>query len=117
MNNLLSWTTLIFLFAISQQVDGKELNSLDGIKLETFQESIIKLVNENPKSGWKAALNPRFSNYTVGEFKHLLGVKPTPEHYLKSVRVVTHPKSLILPKQFDARTTWPRCKSIGKILG
>ncbi|KAK6917961.1 Peptidase C1A, propeptide [Dillenia turbinata] len=86
MTNLLSWTTLIFLFAISQ-VDGKELNSLHGIKLETLQESIIKLVNENPKAGWKAAMNPRLSNYTVGQFKHLLGVKPTPEHYLKSVPV------------------------------
>lgn len=30
-----------------------------------MQDSIIQQVNENPKAGWEAAMNPRFSNYTV----------------------------------------------------
>lgn len=30
-----------------------------------LQESIIKQVNENPEAGWKAGVNPRFSNVTV----------------------------------------------------
>ena len=30
-----------------------------------LQESIIKHVNEHPEAGWEAAMNPRFSNYTV----------------------------------------------------
>lgn len=29
------------------------------------QESIAKEINENPEAGWEAAINPRFSNYTV----------------------------------------------------
>ncbi|KAK0599154.1 hypothetical protein LWI29_002812 [Acer saccharum] len=74
-------------------------------------------VNENPKAGWEAARNPRFSNYTVGEFKYLLGVKPTPEKELLGIPVVTHDKSLKLPDSFDARTAWPKCSNIGRILG
>jgi cathepsin B len=91
---------------------------LSKLKLNSriLQDSIIKTVNEDPKAGWKAAMNPRLSNYTVGEFKYLLGVKPTPEHALQGVPVVTHDKSLKLPAQFDARTAWPQCTTIGKIL-
>ncbi|XP_028052470.1 cathepsin B-like protease 3 isoform X1 [Camellia sinensis] len=81
-----------------------------------LQESIINLVNGNPRAGWKADMSPRFSNYTVGQFKHLLGVKPTPQHDLKNVPVITHSKTVKLPDQFDARTAWPQCSSIGKIL-
>lgn len=55
--------------------------------------------------------------FQVGEFKHLLGVKPMPKKELKYIPVVTHPKTLKLPKQFDARTAWPQCITIGRILG
>lgn len=30
-----------------------------------MQESFVKLINENAEAGWKASMNPRFSNYTV----------------------------------------------------
>lgn len=30
-----------------------------------MQESIAKQINENPEAGWKADINPRFSNHTV----------------------------------------------------
>lgn len=48
---------------------------------------------------------------------HLLGVKPTPETELKGIPVVKHEKGAKLPKQFDARTAWPKCSSITNILG
>lgn len=91
---------------------------LSGVKFNSriLQDSIVKEVNENPKAGWEATMNPRFSNYTVGQFKHLLGVKPTPERELRGVPVVRHPKSTELPKEFDARTHWPQCSTIGRIL-
>lgn len=53
----------------------------------------------------------------VSQFKYLLGVKQTPEKDLKSTPVLSHPKSLKLPKSFDAREAWPQCISIGTILG
>lgn len=53
----------------------------------------------------------------VGQFKRLLGVKQTPRNELRSTRVVSHPRSLNLPKEFDARTAWSQCSTIGRILG
>ncbi|XP_021897248.1 LOW QUALITY PROTEIN: cathepsin B-like protease 2 [Carica papaya] len=81
-----------------------------------LQDSIVKEVNENPNAGWQAAMNPRFANFTVGEFKRLLGVKPTPKKELLGIPVVKHDKSLRLPKNFDARTAWSQCSTIGRIL-
>lgn len=112
--------TLLLLSAISspQFQHVIAVKPIPQLKLnsEILQESVIKLINSNPKAGWEAAMNPRFSNYTVGQFKHLLGVKPTPQHDLKDIPVITHPKSLKLPKQFDARTAWSQCSTIGRIL-
>ncbi|XP_013632396.1 PREDICTED: cathepsin B-like [Brassica oleracea var. oleracea] len=77
---------------------------------------IVKEVNENPNDGWIAAFNDRFANSTVAEFKRLLGVKPTPKNEFLGVPVVSHDISLKLPKEFDARTAWSQCSSIGRIL-
>lgn len=57
------------------------------------------------------------SDLQVGQFKHLLGVKPTPQQDLKDVPIISHPKTLKLPDHFDARAAWPHCSTIGKILG
>ncbi|XP_077238278.1 cathepsin B-like protease 2 [Tasmannia lanceolata] len=81
-----------------------------------LQDSIIEEINANHKAGWKASVNPRLSNYTISQFKHLLGVKPEPQNSLETIPVKTHPKSLRLPNQFDARTAWPQCSTIGEIL-
>ncbi|KAK8693114.1 hypothetical protein V6N13_070708 [Hibiscus sabdariffa] len=107
----------LLLSTVHPKVIAVELLSEVKLSSRILQDSIVKQVNENPKAGWEAALNPRFSNYTVGEFKHLLGVKPTPERELLGVPVVTHDKSLKLPTTFDARTAWPHCSTIGRILG
>ncbi|KAM3692135.1 hypothetical protein ACJW31_08G065800 [Castanea mollissima] len=80
------------------------------------QESIIKQVNNDPNAGWEAAMNARLSNYTVGQLKHLFGVKPTLRKDLMSVPLITHPKSFKLPRGFDARTARPQCSTIGRIL-
>ncbi|XLU24164.1 hypothetical protein S245_060230, partial [Arachis hypogaea] len=52
----------------------------------------------------------------VGEFKCLLGVKPTLKKELIGALIVTHPKSLKLPKEFDTRTQWSQCSTIGTII-
>ncbi|CAN4081872.1 unnamed protein product [Withania somnifera] len=93
-------------------------NPISQAKAESaiLQDSIVKQVNENEKAGWRAALNPQFSNFTVSEFKRLLGVKPTRKGDLKGIPVLTHPKLLTLPQEFDAREAWPNCSTIGRIL-
>ncbi|KAK1362510.1 Cathepsin B [Heracleum sosnowskyi] len=98
------------------QVVASKSASLGKLESDILQESIIKSVNNNPKAGWKASMNDRFSNYTVSQFKHLLGVKPTPLGELQSVPVKIHSERLNLPSQFDARTAWPKCRTIGKYL-
>ncbi|CAN6467528.1 unnamed protein product [Victoria cruziana] len=81
-----------------------------------LEKSIVEEINSNPKAGWVAALNPRFSNYTIGQFRHILGVKPAPKNALESLPVKRHDRSLKLPQHFDARTAWPHCSTIGRIL-
>ncbi|CAN4081874.1 unnamed protein product [Withania somnifera] len=111
--------TLLLLVAVSilvLQVVAE--NPISQAKAESaiLQDSIVKQVNENEKAGWRAALNPQFSNFTVSEFKRLLGVKPTRKGDLKGIPVLTHPKLLTLPQEFDAREAWPNCSTIGRIL-
>lgn len=81
-----------------------------------LQDSIVEMVNGNPAAGWKASINTRFSDYTVGQFKYILGVKQTPRNIVDNIPIKTYSKSLKLPKEFDARKTWPQCSSIGRIL-
>ncbi|CAL9116448.1 unnamed protein product [Musa acuminata var. zebrina] len=81
-----------------------------------LQNSIIQKINANPNAGWKASMNSRFENYTIGQFKHILGVKPMPHNEVMDIPTKTYTKSLKLPKQFDARTAWPQCSTIGRIL-
>ena len=105
------------------------------------QKDIIETVNKHPDAGWTAAHNPYFANYTVSEiafiilsfphlltlkpslylqiaqFKRILGVKPTPQGVLTDVPAKTYSRSLKLPKEFDARSKWSQCSTIGNILG
>ncbi|KAL6228147.1 hypothetical protein ACLB2K_002101 [Fragaria x ananassa] len=113
----LSFLALFLLVgAVSQFVAAKPL-SQSKLQSPLLQESIIKEINENPEAGWQAAMSPRFSNYTVGDFMHILGVKQIPKKELLGVPVVSHPKTLKLPNSFDAREAWSQCNTIGKILG
>ncbi|KAF3660120.1 cytochrome b6-f complex iron-sulfur subunit, chloroplastic [Capsicum annuum] len=105
-----------FIILILQVVAEQPISEAKG-ESAILQESIIKEVNENPKAGWKAAFNPRFSNFTVSQLKRLLGVKPPREGDLEGIPVLTHPKFKELPKEFDARKAWPQCRTIGRILG
>ncbi|WZZ71450.1 hypothetical protein YC2023_082820 [Brassica napus] len=99
-------------------IQGIAAENLSEQKLTSriLQNEIVKEVNENPNAGWTAAFNDRFANSTVAEFKRLLGVKPTPKNEFLGVPVVSHDISLKLPKEFDARTAWSQCSSIGRIL-
>ncbi|XP_024025693.1 cathepsin B-like protease 2 [Morus notabilis] len=110
--------SLILVISICHLQRVIALQPLSNLKLNSpiLQESIVKRVNENPEAGWRAEMNPRFSNFTAGEFRRLLGVKETPKHELESTPVITHPKSLKLPDKFDARTAWPQCSTIKRIL-
>ncbi|CAF2262629.1 BnaAnng17870D [Brassica napus] len=107
----------ILLLAVINTGIAAENLSQQKLTSRILQNEIVKEVNENPNAGWIAAFNDRFANSTVAEFKRLLGVKPTPKNEFLGVPVVSHDISLKLPKEFDARTAWSQCSSIGRILG
>ncbi|KAJ8431402.1 hypothetical protein Cgig2_004434 [Carnegiea gigantea] len=92
--------------------------SLPKLKLNSkiLQEDIVNKINADPTAGWKAGLNDQFSNYTVGQFKHLLGARPIPLSEARHIPIVSHGRSLHLPKEFDARQAWPQCSTISRIL-
>ncbi|XP_016559261.1 cathepsin B-like protease 2 isoform X1 [Capsicum annuum] len=105
-----------FIILILQQVAAEKSISEAKVESAILQESIVKHVNENAKAGWKAAFNPQLSNFTVSQFKRLLGVKPAREGDLEGIPILTHPKLKELPEEFDARKAWPQCSTIGRIL-
>ncbi|KAK1644345.1 hypothetical protein QYE76_062150 [Lolium multiflorum] len=84
--------------------------------LRIIQEDIIERINKHPNAGWTAGHNPSLANYTIEQFKHILGVKPTPPGLRAGVPTKTYSKSKELPKEFDARSQWPGCSTIGNIL-
>nr|ABF47216.1 cathepsin B [Nicotiana benthamiana] len=114
--SLVTFLLLIGASVLVLQVVAEQPISQAKAESAILQDSIVKQVNENEKAGWKAALNPRFSNFTVSQFKRLLGVKPTRKGDLKGIPILTHPKLLELPQEFDARVAWPNCSTIGRIL-
>ena len=109
---------LLLLLSLSNQVIA--VKQIPPIRTDAriLQDSIVEKVNANPAAGWQASMNPRFTNFTVGQFKRMLGVKPLPANALEKedIPVKAYPISLKLPKEFDARTNWPQCISIGNIL-
>jgi len=118
MANLL-FTHMLLVAAIAalfSQVDIVESVSELKLSSKILQESIINEINTHPHAGWKAAHNDKFNDYTVGQFKYILGAKATPEIIKKTIPVVTHDKTLKLPTEFDARKAWPQCATIGRIL-
>ncbi|XWS31931.1 hypothetical protein CRYUN_Cryun23aG0118000 [Craigia yunnanensis] len=57
-------TFLLLLSTVHPKVIAVEQLSKVKLNSRILQDSIVKQVNENPKAGWEAALNPRFSNYS-----------------------------------------------------
>lgn len=92
--------------------------SVADLKLNSnlLQDSIITEINNNPAAGWKAGMNDQFSNFTIGQFKRILGVRPAPQSDMRDIPVVSHPGKKNVPKEFDARQAWPQCTNIGRIL-
>uniref|UniRef100_A0A0E0MBD6 Peptidase C1A papain C-terminal domain-containing protein n=1 Tax=Oryza punctata TaxID=4537 RepID=A0A0E0MBD6_ORYPU len=92
----------------AKPIPNRQLMTEEGDSSRIIQDDIIKTINKHANAGWTAAQNPYFANYTTAQFKHILGVKPTPHNVLNDVPVKTYPRSLMLPKEFDARVTVAR---------
>jgi len=84
------------------------------LKAPAMDHNIIRRVNSNPKSTWKAGVNARFAKSTVGEAKRLLGVKKNGFKLAK--KVMPEYKASDLPTAFDARQQWgAKCPSVSEV--
>jgi len=78
-----------------------------------IDREIIRAVNSNPKSTWRAGINKKWMDATVADVKPFLGVKKTgfslPKKHMKvDVSAV--------PDSFDARTQWGQlCPSVQEV--
>ncbi|KAL8143846.1 hypothetical protein V2J09_016878 [Rumex salicifolius] len=77
----------LFLTAFHSQVLTAEPISKLKLSSNILQESIINEINSHPHAGWIAAKNDKFNDYTVEQFKYILGSKTTPESVKKNVPV------------------------------
>jgi cathepsin B len=76
--------------------------------------NIIRQVNANKKSTWKAGVNARFNGATLGQAKRLMGVKKN--GFKLPVKTMPKYKAADLPTAFDARTQWgSKCPSVSEV--
>jgi len=78
-----------------------------------MRHDIIKQVNTNPTSTWKAGVNRRFSTATMAQAQQLMGVKKNGMRLpVKNVTVDAD----AIPTAFDARTQWgSMCPSLYEV--
>jgi len=76
-------------------------------------EEIIRKVNSDTTSTWKAGPSPRFANWTLEQIKQLMGYKPPPAGVARNS--TAKKVDMTLPEEFDARVQWPNCRSIKMI--
>jgi len=75
---------------------------------------IIKIINSNQKSTWKAATN-QFSNWSIKEIQQKLVSTsvgrniPYNSHQLKIISTHQQQNPSKLPIEFDSRKKWPKC--------
>ncbi|KAJ8931012.1 hypothetical protein NQ314_016133 [Rhamnusium bicolor] len=80
---------------------------------DIISEDFIRTINARATT-WTARRN--FENYTNEQLKSLAGLKGISRDPNFTLPIVDHDfKSLAIPDSFDARVTWPKCKSIATI--
>ena len=74
--------------------------------------NLMQEINEM-KTSWKAGVNERFNELTIGDVKKLLGTLETPEDKKLPYKKISLIQSL--PENFDLREQWPQCESLQEI--
>jgi cathepsin B len=78
-----------------------------------IHQALIDEVN-NANAGWTAGVNCKFSDLSLEEVKPYMGVKA--DSHLKWAELPLAPEMNAVPNaDFDARTAWPQCQSIGEV--
>ena len=100
-------TTILILSTIATLACG-EFTLYDDSKEPVLSDEIIKKVNGNEKSTWKAGRNARFEGMTLGEIRTMLGAKTDGINQLPKIQ---HDAATLAsaPASFDPRKARPNC--------
>ncbi|KAM3284478.1 cathepsin B-like protease 2 isoform X2 [Capsicum chacoense] len=71
-----------FFVLILQVAAENPISEAEDESAPILQESMVKHINENAEAGWEATFNPKLTNFTVSQFKGLLGELPATEDIL-----------------------------------
>lgn len=87
------------------------------IREEQVSDDIINAINSDPTSTWKAGINEKFRDITVGEFQTYLGAYLSPYEDIKDL-IVVH-QGLYgdedIPESYDLREKYPNCSSLTEV--
>lgn len=88
--------------------------NIQGKLLAPLSDDMVNYVNK-VKTTWKAEKS-KFDSWSLKSFKKILGV---PLNYIgkpSRLEVIEHQVDLsALPVEFDSRTQWPNCPTIGEV--
>lgn len=81
--------------------------------LDLLGDEMIDRLNKRPNMTWTAGRN--FAGRTVDDAVRLLGARKAPRIRASMDTMWHSADHKALPDQFDSRTNWPGCPSIGDI--
>lgn len=106
---------LLILALISYTVCHTTLSN-EELEMPAHNWEIMKKVNSDPNSTWRAGVNNKFKNATMKDVVKLLGSKYiSQEEFDDQLPIMVHDINDDLPDTFDLRTQYPQCTSIGHI--
>jgi len=85
-------------------------------EVDNIRQSIVDTVN-SAKTTWTAHVSSRWRGQPIDSIKRQLGVLDVnpPVWKKPAIKVATGFDMAALPTEFDSRTNWPQCPSIGEI--
>jgi len=101
---------LVAAVAASQHHHAGSVHPADKIR-----HKMINFINNESNATWIAGVNRRFAGQSFDAVKVQCGVKINPAIARPQIKVHTGFDVLDLPTNFDSRTNWPNCPSIGEI--
>ena len=106
---------LLILALISYTVCHANL-SAEELEMPAHNWEIMKKVNSDPNSTWRAGVNNKFKNATMKDVVQLLGSKYISQEEFDSVMpMMVHDINGDLPDNFDLRDKYPQCTTIKRI--
>mmetsp|Transcript_126081 Transcript_126081/g.299390 ORF Transcript_126081/g.299390 Transcript_126081/m.299390 type:complete len:307 (+) Transcript_126081:16-936(+) len=74
-----------------------------------INEEMIRKINSNPASTWKAGVNKVFEGKTLEEVRHMLGAFLIVPETDRTIKTIYNVDENSVPSSFDSKKQWPNC--------